>query len=191
MIFISAGHHPTKPGAKFDRFIEHDEACVWVDIMVNAINNSGGDDSLAVKAIAVPTGFLKSKVDFINSRMVNGDIALEVHFNAAVVNGENVGRGCETLYYPGSDKGKALAEKCQEALEEYYPPSRGVKEGWYRMDPKRGADFFLAQTRCPAVIIEPEFVQNFQTIFDNRHDAITLLVVALEEYQDNGSIESS
>jgi len=171
MIFISAGHHPTKPGAKFDRFIEHDEACVWVDIMVNAINNSGNDESPAVKAIAVPPGFLKTKVDFINSRMVNGDIALEIHFNAAVVNGKNVGRGCETLYYPGSEKGKELAEKCQEVLEEYFPPSRGVKEGW-----------FLAQTRCPAVIIEPEFVQNFQKIFDNRDDAITLLVVALEEY---------
>ena len=108
MIFISAGHHPTKPGAKFDRFIEHDEACVWIDIMAHQLEE---------KAITVPVGFLKTKVEFINSRMVNGDIALEVHFNAAVVNGKNVGRGCETLYYPGSDKGKELAEKCQEALK--------------------------------------------------------------------------
>jgi len=184
MIFISAGHHPTKPGAKFDRFIEHDEACVWVDILVHKINDSGDDESPAVKAIAVPVGVLKSKVDFINTRLVNGDIAIEVHFNAAVVDGKNVGRGCETLYYPGSENGKQLAIKCQEALEEFYPPSRGVKEGWYRMDPKRGADFFLAQTKCPAVIIEPEFVHRFQRIFDNRDDAITLLVIALEEYHD-------
>ena len=182
MIFISAGHHPAKPGATFDRFIEHDEACVWVDMMTNAINNSGGEDSLAVKATAVPVGFLKTKVDFINSRMIHGDIALEVHFNAAVVNGKNVGRGSETLYYPGSEAGKALATVCQEALAAFFPPSRGVKEGWYRMDKTRGADFFLAQTKCPAIIIEPEFVHHFQMIFDNRKDTIELLVVALEEY---------
>jgi len=174
MIFISAGHHPGKPGAKFDRFIEHDEACCWIDIMAHKFGE---------KAIAVPVGFLKAKVDFINSRMINGDVALEIHFNAAVVDGKNIGNGCETLYYPGSEKGKALATVCQEALATFFLPSRGVKEGWYRMDPKRGADFFLAQTRCPAVIIEPEFVQNFQKIFDNRDDAITLLVVALEEYK--------
>jgi len=174
MIFISAGHHPTKPGAKYDRFIEHDEACVWVDIIVHKLDG---------KAIAVPTGFLKDKVEFINSRLMNGDIAVEVHFNAAVdADGKNVGRGCETLYYPGSVDGQRLAEKCQEALEDAFPPSRGIKEGWYRMDPKRGPDFFLARTKCPAVIIEPEFVHRFQLIFDNRDDAITLLTIALEEY---------
>ncbi len=181
MIFISAGHHPAKPGAKYDRFIEHDEACAWVDMMTHELNH-GDYESPAVKAIAVPVGFLKDKADFINSRVISGDIAIEVHFNAAVVNGKNVGRGCETLYYPGSEAGKALATVCQEALAAFFPPSRGVKEGWYRMDPSRGADFFLAKTKCPAVIIEPEFVHHFQTIFDNRKDTIELLVVALEEY---------
>jgi len=74
MIFISAGHYPSAPGAKWERFVEHDEAVVWADMLIAKI----GADSMLV-----PTGVLKSKVDFINERIMNGDIAVEIHFNAA------------------------------------------------------------------------------------------------------------
>lgn len=176
MIFISAGHHPAKPGAKFERFIEHDEAVIWSELLVDAIGPS---------ATLVPPGTLQGKVDFINARLLNGDIAAEIHFNSAVAEGKHVGRGCETLYYPGSDKGKALASSVQEALAVVFPPSRGVKEGWYRMDPARGPDFFLARTKCPAVILEPEFVHRFDLIVENRSEAINALSKALKGFTND------
>lgn len=176
MIFISAGHHPAAPGAKWDRFIEHDEACIWAKYMT---------DKIGLKSTLVPTGILQSKVDFINARLLNGDIAIEIHFNAARdKHNEPIGRGCETLYYPGSTKGKHIAQLCQDALSLSFPPSRGIKEGWYRMDPKRGPDFFLARTRCPAVIIEPEFVHHSELIIDNRNTAIDLMIDNLKEFTD-------
>ena len=105
-------------------------------------------------------------------------------FNAATDSrGTNVGRGSETLYYPGSDKGKALAEACQSALEELFPPNRGAKEGYYRMDPARGPDFFLAKTKCPAVIVEPEFVHRFALITEKRVAAVDKLANALLAFE--------
>jgi N-acetylmuramoyl-L-alanine amidase len=176
MIFISAGHHPAAPGAKFDRFIEHDEATIWADKMAHKL---GLDSSL------VPVGTLQQKVSYINARLMDGDIAIEIHFNAARdADNKPVGRGCETLYYPGSVKGELLATLCQDALAEVFPPDRGVKEGWYRMDPNRGPDFFLARTKCPAVILEPEFVHHANLIIENRDKAIGMLVDSLQEYVD-------
>jgi N-acetylmuramoyl-L-alanine amidase len=172
MIFISAGHHPAAPGATFERFIEHDEAVIWAQQLV---------DEIGENATLVPTGTLQNKVDFINSRLLNGDIAIEIHFNAAIANGQHVGRGSETLYYPGSEKGEKLAAIVQHCLATHYPPDRGVKEGWYRMDPKRGPDFFLARTKCPAIIIEPDFVHRFELIQEHRDDAINHLANILSE----------
>lgn len=175
MIFISAGHHPSAPGARWERFVEHDEALIWAQEIAARVEDS----------MFVPPGVLKSKVDFINSRILEGaeDVAIEVHFNAARdAEGKPVGRGAETLYYPGSVDGKRLAEVCQEALVKFFPPDRGVKEGWYRMDKNRGPDFFLAKTKCPAVILEPEFVHRHEKIVERRLDAIMALVEALNVY---------
>jgi len=177
MIFISAGHHPAAPGASFERFIEHDEAVIWAEKL-----NIVLDDISTL----VPAETLQKKVDFINSRIMNGDIALEIHFNAARDKDNNpIGRGCETLYYPGSENGKHIATLCQQALSVCYPPDRGVKEGWYKMDPERGADFFLARTKCPAIIIEPEFVHHSGIILDNREEAINNLANVLREYDNS------
>jgi N-acetylmuramoyl-L-alanine amidase len=175
MIFISAGHYPAAPGAKFERFIEHDEAIVWAKAITERLGKHG---------TLVPTGVLREKVAFINERIMNGDFAVEVHFNAAVdSSGTNVGRGCESLYYPGSLDGKDLAELCQGILSEFFAPDRGAKEGWYRMDPARGPDFFLAKTKCPAVIIEPEFVHRFDLIHTYREEACKDIADALIIYE--------
>jgi len=174
MIFISAGHYPAQPGATHERFVEHDEAILWRDLLIGKL--------VPLDVMSVPTGVLRSKIDFINARTQNGDIALEVHFNAALnAEGVNVGRGCETLYYPGSEAGKDIATAVQEALADVFPPSRGVKEGWYRMDPSRGADFFLEKTRCPAIILEPEFVHRSDIIQDSRESACYLLAETIKE----------
>ena len=171
MIFISAGHYPSAPGAKWERFIEHDEAIIWQRMLC---------ELLGKKSLVVPVGILRDKISFINERVMNGDIALEIHFNAARDSNNNpIGRGCETLYYPGSEAGKHIATLCQDALSTLFPPDRGVKEGWYRMDPKRGPDFFLVRTKCSAVIIEPEFVHRSDIITENREEAINNLASIL------------
>lgn len=159
MILISAGHHPLARGACYDGFCEYDEALKWRDEIISIL----GD-----QAVAVPTGTLPQKVKWINA--LDANIAIEIHFNSAIINGTHVGRGCETLYYPGSKKGKDLARTIQHAIAPIHFPDRGIKEGWYRMD-KPGIvdydgdvegdekpDYFLRKTNCTAIIIEPEFI---------------------------------
>lgn len=169
MIFVSAGHYPSKPGAAYKGFTEYDEAEIWADKIVEYLDGEGK---------LVPTGFLGQKVGFINVR--EPDLAIEVHFNAAVDdNGNNVGRGCETLYFPGSTKGKRLAEIVHEAIAEVFEPDRGVKEGWYRMNPENGPDYFLARTSCPAIIVEPDFIHRKEIIQNGRDACCELIASAL------------
>lgn len=188
MIFLSPGHHPAAPGAVYQGFAEHDEAARWVYEIFNHLPIDS--------ALVVPPLVLQSKVDFINRRVVVGrSIAVEIHFNSAKVwkdldhdgvvdEGEqqNVGRGSETLYMPGSVKGRQLAEVLQAALAEVFKPSRGVKEGYYQMNPAKGPDYFLEKTICPAVILEPEFIHFKREIQAGRAKACELIADALEEF---------
>ena len=175
-LFISAGHYPAKPGAGYEGFYEHDEAVLWRDRIFEALFNSSPDDI----ASPVPVGVLKEKVAYINNRSQDNSLALEVHFNAARdADNKPIGRGCETLYMPGSASGKRLAELVNGALAEHFKPDRGVKEGWYRMDPKHGPDFFLRRTRCPSVIIEPDFIHRKQRIVEHRDECCKAIAEAL------------
>ena len=175
MIFISAGHYPAAPGAKWDRFIEHDEAVIWAEKLA----------ALLPSGVMVPTGVLKSKVAFINERILNGDVAIEIHFNAARnADNEPIGKGSETLYYPGSENGEALAEAVQAVVAAHFAPDRGIKEGWYRMDKSKGADFFLAKTSCPSIIVEPEFVHRSDIIIEKRDATITAMAELLISLYD-------
>jgi hypothetical protein len=87
------------------------------------------------------------------------------------------------LCYPGSAKGMELAHAVQKVLAEDFPPSRGVRAGWYRMD-RPGVvdyhgdvegdetiDYFLKYTNCPAIIIEPDFVHRWDLLEHNRAHA--------------------
>lgn len=202
-IFVSAGHFPQQPGAKFDGFVEHDEAVLWAARIVALLGDA---------AMLVPTGSLKDKVAFINARCTPGSVCVEVHFNDAVrwrdknADGkvtddelEHVGEGAETLYCPGSTKGQALATVIQDAIDHLFPykwtdhnrngiqekdelTGRGVKEGWYRMDKTKGPDFILKQTSCPTVIVEPEFVQRKDRILKNREAACAAMATALRAH---------
>lgn len=192
-IHISAGHYPAKPGATYEGLSEHDEAVFWVEEIYTAMADSIGS---GVSVCKVPTGFLKEKTEFINSH--DPELALEVHFNSfklwedynkdGIVDDDELkaaGDGCETLYYPGSEKGKRFAEFIQEAMAQVFSPNRGVHEGWFRRDPKRGPNFFLARTRCPSIIIEPEFIDNREVIQTNRGIACDLIASSLvTAYED-------
>lgn len=187
MILISAGHHPTKPGACFENFCEFDEASRWAKLIIKHIGEE--------KGLLVPFGFLKNKVAFINERAKNS-IAIEIHFNSAkiwedlnndgIVNeGEmkNVGRGALTLYYPKSINGLRLAKDAQNSIEPLYGRHwNGVMEGYYRMNPKFGVDYFLAKTHCPSIIVEPEFIHHKEKIHEHREVACFNIAQALLDY---------
>ena len=183
MILISAGHHEAAQGAKWLGHTEWPEACLWRDTIIELIPDV---------AHPVPTGLLRDKVKFINT--AGPAAAIEIHFNSAKVGGQHVGNGCETLIYPGSHRGRMLAEHVQDAMAALFQPSRGIKEGWYRQD-RPGVvdyqgdvegdekiDYILRKTTCPTIIIEPEFIHHFQSIQEKRKKACTAIANAILNY---------
>jgi len=179
MIFVSAGHHQEAKGATFGDFNEYDEAQIWKSLILSGLGDLG---------MAVPSGVLNQKTTFINSWSDSpSDIAIEIHFNAAKdKNSTYIGQGCETLYYPGSKRGKAAGEAIQEALAPIFPPNRGAKEGYYRMDRKNGVDWFLKKTVCTALIIEPEFIHHKHKIQGDRGIACKSIANTLIDFVNTG-----
>lgn len=174
MIFVSAGHHPQAKGASFGDFNEYDEAIIWAQLLVAML----GSDSLLV-----PTGKLTEKINWINQNGNKNDIAVEIHFNSAKsADGTPVGSGCETLYCPGSIAGYNLALPVQKQLASLFRPDRGVKEGWYQMNPEKGPDAFLLRTNPVAIIIEPEFIHRVDKIKNNRDDGCYVIARGLQDY---------
>ncbi len=189
MIFISVGHHKDAQGASYEnnghKVTEFILAEKWAELIVGLIGE---------EAILVPTGTLTNKVKYINDHSVAGSIAVEMHFNSAkkwkdldndgiVDSGEMIaiGRGSETLYMPDSISGEQAAQTVQEDLGHVMKPNRGIKEGWYQMNPKKGADYFLRKTNCTALIIEPEFIDNIDLINQNMNAACHVIAASLLE----------
>jgi N-acetylmuramoyl-L-alanine amidase len=171
-IALSAGHYPASPGACHGDFCEHGEAAAWVSILDNLLRGQ-------MRVEIVPAVRLGQKVEWINARP---QIALvcEVHFNSDESKSQS---GSETLYCPGSSRGERVAGIVQAELAGVFPPSRGAKEGWYRMvrPPSPGAtpDYLLAKTRPVALIVEPEFIYNWPLIETRRHAGCAVLARGL------------
>lgn len=187
MILISAGHHESAQGASYTNnghtVTEYILATKWADLIASIL---GG------KCLRVPNGTLRQKVTFINERMDKHAIAAEIHFNSYKkwkdLNGNGIvdtgelialGRGSETLYLPKSITGRRAGEIMQHALSQVFKPDRGVKEGYYQMNPKKGPDYFLAQTNCTSLIIEPEFIDNIEKINQGMHAGCHSIASAL------------
>lgn len=168
MILLSAGHHPGAKGAGYNDHYEHDEAVLWASEVTNLIRGR-------MMADIVPTGYLSDKIAWINNQK-DAVLMCEIHFNSDESKRQ---KGSETLYCPGSVKGKKAAEIVQKALAGIFPPNRGAKEGYYQMNPAKGPDAILAKTNCVALIVEPEFIYNYSVIEDRRHPACAALADAL------------
>ena len=171
MIIIFAGHHPQKPGACFNGFCEHDEALRWLDLM---------REMMPAHDLTIgPVGTLKEKTQFVNERKPL--LAVDLHFNAAPrkEDGSYQGAGSMTLYYPGSPKGKLAAEATQAHVGVVFTPDLGAREGYYRLDPKRGADWFLARTTWTSLIVEPEYIHNKAAITGGREAGAVALCQGL------------
>lgn len=167
MILLSAGHHPGAKGAGYNDHYEYDEAVLWASETANLIRGRMMVD-------IVPTGNLSEKITWINNQ--KAVLLCEIHFNSDESKRQ---KGSETLYFPGSVKGKKAAEIVQKALAGIFPPNRGAKEGYYQMNPAKGPDAILEKTNCIALIVEPEFIYNYAVIEDRRHPACAALADAL------------
>jgi len=176
VILLSAGHTPASPGACFNGFCEHEEAVRWVNILALLLHQRTHVD-------LVPTGRLSEKISFVNSYAVEPvHLAVEIHFNSDESKQQ---RGSETLYCPGSAKGQRAAKIVQDAMGAILTPSRGAKEGWYRMvlppDPAAVPDAFLDKTNPVALILEPEFIYNRSAIEALRQVSCEVISDALVE----------
>lgn len=173
-ILLSAGHNPAAKGAEHNGFTEWDVATRWVSKIAQIISKAG------LPVLTVPTGSLTSKVKYIN--LNKAKVAVEIHFNSDVSKKQ---KGSETLYCPGSVKGLEFANIIQQEFvgNGIFQPNRGSKAGWYRMDvPGRvdykgdvdgdeQIDYFLKETNCVALIVEPEFIYNVDTWMSNEETA--------------------
>ena len=170
MILLSAGHHPAAKGAGYNDHYEYDEALLWASEIANLIRGRMMVD-------IVPTGRLPEKIEWINNQ-AGVSLLCEIHFNSDESKRQH---GSETLYCPGSAKGKIAADIVQRSLAGIFPPSRGAKEGYYQMDKSKGPDAILAKTSCVALIVEAEFIYNYSVIQERRHPACAAIADALIE----------
>ena len=181
---IGIAHYPAAPGACSGDFCEHAESIVWTTLLQQNLEHFGHECFVA------PVGGLRGKVSAINDADV--DVAIEIHFNGG---GSKNTKGSETLYCPGSKRGKKLAQGIQKLLSKAMENrSRGAKEGWYKMDQPdvedyegdvdgdEKIDYFLGHTKAPAVIIEPDFIQQRANIIAHRVQGVKAILAALEEW---------
>lgn len=158
MILISTGHNPHKKGASFGNTTEYDEGVLWSARVISLLCTKTDEE-----VRYVPTGSLEDKVKFINSQEEKITCAVEIHFNSEP---SQQAKGSEVLYYPGSEKGRYLAQCIMHEfrVKDIFEPYRGAKEGKHHS----GAPLkFLKDTKCVSVIIEPEFIFNIETINEN------------------------
>lgn len=182
MIALSVGHDAQAKGASHNGRYEFDVSSEWVPLIGQLLI-----DNHDIDVVLVPDGKLIPKVKWINE-MPGILLAAELHFNSDVSKKQ---RGSETLYCPGSARGKHAASLVQMEMAGVFPPNRGYKEGWYRMDaPGRvdypgdvdgdeHIDYFLKATNPVALILEPEFIYNEKLIDDNKLAACTRIAAGL------------
>lgn len=170
---ITSAHYPEAPGASWEGQSEHPESNQWSRLLVAKLIALGIDHVWYNKIKS-----LKRKVNTLNEDKC--DLYIEIHFNACGGCGAS---GSETLYFPGSDKGKSAAEIMQKHLAPAMGNTdRGAKPGWYQMDPSKGPDYFLKATNNTALIIEPEFIEHYLAIKDKREAGTSAIAAAINEY---------
>lgn len=189
-VAISAGHYPEKQGAVWDGISEFDEAQIWQREICESLRQWAIAKAVDVVVHETQWGGLRQKVAEINSQSC--DLAIEIHFNAG---GTARTSGAEILIYPNSAGGMSIARRMMKPLAEAMETkSRGIKEGWYRMDRPHVIDFegdvmgdevidyFLRETNCPALILEPEFMQQIENIRRLREAGIEAIVNAITSH---------
>lgn len=139
---LSPGHHRSAKGAysKHYDIYEHDLA-LEINRLINRFSLG-----LDIEIYNVSLDELKDKTEQVN--LAEADFAIETHFNAARI---ALKPGFEVLYHPDSERSRTLANCLLQSFNQYLPfHNRGIKA--------RTDLYFLNHTECPAVLIEPLFI---------------------------------
>ncbi len=143
-IFVNAGHGGTDCGAVSEMgTLEKDITRRVAGFLVQMLIMAGYDVEFYQQTNSVNQIVEAEKTS-------NSHLFISLHCNAATNNSAN---GVETLYYPTSGTGKALAEIFSDSISEYMElKNRGAKD---RRDLR-----VLNGTKAPAVLIELAFLSN-------------------------------
>lgn len=178
-VILCGGHHIDAVGAT-NEFGESEfpETRLWADTILRHLH------ILGIGVTVIASAPISGKLITVNSKVHHSTldcIYVEVHFNSSASSKQP--SGFETLYCPNSIEGEELASIVQDAMATVMTgKNRGIKEGYYQLDPKKGIDAMLEKTACPAIIIEPEFVQHFDLIRELREPCCEAIAQALADY---------
>lgn len=152
-VCIVVGHSATKGGAynSEKKLGEYEYNHVLAGLIAERLHHQG------VRPIIMYRG--SSYTGMVNDvNATNADFAIELHCNSV---GDNTVQGAETLYWHRSSRSQALAEKLQKPMVELLGENdRGIKP---KLKGARGATF-LRRTKMPAVILEPFFISNLESL---------------------------
>lgn len=167
-IFLSAGHDLNDPGAIAFGTTESKEMMLTRNLVIKELQAQGAT------FLSVPDNLtLKQTIQWINSQTKSGDVAIELHGNAA----NGTARGTEAFVVPGNTQRKKEAELLLKALVEEVPelPLRGNSlSRAAKLDTvtRFGRLAFCRQVAIPSILIELCFVDNREdlSLLQNHRD---------------------
>lgn len=145
-VFVSIGHDAVRTGSRNSEY-DITEYDICVDLTQYLYEEL---IELKIDAEKVWSDKLGEAISEINGKARLNDIAIETHINS--FSNPSV-RGCETLYYTNSGRGKKLAQDIQNSLLAHL----GVKD---RGILERDNLTFLKKIKCTSIITEPFFLSN-------------------------------
>ena len=146
IIMIDPGHSGTDPGAVGPSGVKEKDINLAVAERLHLLMADAGIEAYMTRIgdVEVP---LAKRTELANS--INADYFISIHANAAT---SPTAHGTETYHYPGSAKGRALAEEVQrELVNATGLANRGVKEASF---------YVLRATVMPAILVELAFLSN-------------------------------
>ncbi len=155
-IFISAAHGGKEvggidPGSVAGGTTEAKEMILLRDLIVTELRSRN------LEVLAVPDDLsAKQTIDWINSRARQGDVALEIHIDAA--SSPSV-RGASVFYIASNDERKSNAELILMGLLRRVPqlPNRGIKPDTAS---GLGSLAFCRQSKVPSMVMQVGFLTN-------------------------------
>jgi len=153
IVLIDPGHGGEDPGAVAAGVRESDIALdVALRLAQELVDQRCVPILTRYRDITTP---LAARVE--TERLVEPDLFVSVHCNAA---DNQAASGMEVWTSPGETPADRAATAILEALVAAFP-GRRVRTDWEDGDPDREARFYvLRRTRCPAVLVELEFLTN-------------------------------
>jgi len=166
MILLSDGHNIITYGARYKEWREHDLVMQFNNIVEDYFRmfeipyvRITADYRCADEIVKLSSKklTLTYKVSYINylCQYIDNPIAIETHFNKFDGIDNDIGVGYEIIHYPTSEVSKNIALNLLDELQKFDI----VKE--LRNRGAKGGDFaFVRDTICPALIIEPFFLDD-------------------------------